>query len=207
MAYHLASRVKHEPANNYSQGNKSLTWAQRVRKSPRSTVESTDATQSFTQSTVPDEDYVSDLASSRAEVEELKWRVQQYEQTNEQQKREFERQTEHQRKEMETQLSAKALELERTAELHRREIEQQAIQQKREMERQVAEQRREMEHQLTLQHQDFERRVKLQRDDMERLIARQVQDAISDTQRQHALASNSINHKCGPRVSRIYDNK
>jgi hypothetical protein len=60
------------PTKGYPQADNSMmTWAQRVRKSPISTSESTD-TQSFTQSTVPDEDYVSDLASSRAEVEELK---------------------------------------------------------------------------------------------------------------------------------------
>ncbi|KAI2506419.1 hypothetical protein MHU86_8045 [Fragilaria crotonensis] len=161
-----------------------LTWAQRVHRSQRSLSTSTTDTQSITQSTVPEDDYLSDLASSRAEVEELKRRVQHYEKMNEQQQKDFERQTEHQRREMELHLSEKTMELERNAEIHRREIEQQAIQQKREMERQVDDQRREMENQLQLQRQEFERRVETQRKEMETHIARHVQEALSDNRRQ-----------------------
>lgn len=84
-----------------------LTWAQRVHRSQRSLSMSATDTQSITQSTVPEDHYLSDLASSRAEVEELKRRVQHYEQMNEQQQKEFERQREHQRREMELHLSKK----------------------------------------------------------------------------------------------------
>jgi hypothetical protein len=136
------------------------TWAQRTRgnqahENPQSSTPTT------TQGTMNDKDYLSDLASSRAEVEELKKEISAFEES-------LERQADYQKRETELKLAQQSLEFERQAEVQRRELEQNH---RASTERQLAEQRHE-----------FERQAAHQRAEMERQIARQVEDAIQSRQ-------------------------
>lgn len=159
-----------EPSDRSS--SRSRTWAQRVKGTSRSASASEAPS---TSQTTYDEEYMSDLASSRAEVEELKMKLHQFEVSKESYQRELERQAEHQRREMDLKLQQQALELERQAENKQRELERKAADQQRLFESQVAEQRMEMERQLANQRQEFERQVATQQQEMDTRITRQVE--------------------------------
>ncbi|KAI2501780.1 hypothetical protein MHU86_12700 [Fragilaria crotonensis] len=162
-----------EPSEHSS--SRSRTWAQRVKGNPHQT--SASVTPSTSQVTYDDE-YLSDLASSRAEVEELKMKLHQFEVSKESYQRDLERQAEHQRCEMDLKLQQQALKLECQAELKQRELEHKAADQQRMLETHVAEQRTEMERQLAVQRQEFERQVATQQQEMDLRITRQVEAAL-----------------------------
>ncbi|KAI2491615.1 hypothetical protein MHU86_22932 [Fragilaria crotonensis] len=87
------------------------TWAQRLRGAKLSPSTDQNSVPTTTQGTSFDEDYLSDLASSRAEVEELRMRINTYEETNKLHQREMELQ----RRELEQKAQQDKMAVERKA--------------------------------------------------------------------------------------------
>ena len=123
------------------------SWAQRVRNgvtSDKATTPTSGAPSSVQQNPI-DASILSDLASSRVEVEDLKAQLSKMQAQQDNERQEQLRQAEHQRKEAEIQATAKQLEMDKKAEDQRRLFHQQMEDQRRELERLAAQQRQEME--------------------------------------------------------------
>jgi hypothetical protein len=148
------------------------TWAQRVRRSSSTSRQSTKTPTVTTESQLTD-DYTAELATSKAEVAELRDKLTVIEEAKKSQQYELELKAEKQRHELELQMAQQRIDMERQAELQRRELESQVAKQRSEMEQQVQQQRLEMEQQAQNQRLEFERKLDDQRREFERQALQQ----------------------------------
>jgi flagellar biosynthesis GTPase FlhF len=123
------------------------TWSQRVKDGPKDPAKSTtikDAPKSVNPNVI-EGSLVSDLASSRAEVDDLKTQLSRMQDEQETERKYRAAKAEHQKREAELQAKAQKFELEKQAEEQRREFQEKMDEQRRELEKQSELQRRELE--------------------------------------------------------------
>jgi hypothetical protein len=122
------------------------SWAQRVKGGPKVPANSTpkDAPKVVNPNLV-NGSLVSDLASSRAEVDDLKNQLARMQADQEAERKEQAAKAEHTKREPKIQADAQKLELDKTVEAQRRSFQEQLEEQRRDLEKKAEEQKREME--------------------------------------------------------------
>jgi DNA polymerase III alpha subunit (gram-positive type) len=153
--------------NNFSQNTtdqvstegRETTYADKVRAKPKNQKgtrpESTDQPKSVHPNI--DASLISDLASSRAKLEELEIQVASMALAKDKERQELTLNVEQQKQEMEFQAASQKLEMERQADEQRRAFRQQFDDQRRELESKAAQQKRELE--ATLQAQQINKAI------------------------------------------------
>ena len=149
-----------------------LTWAQRVNSGSSSSRNSPKTPTVTTESQLTD-DYMAELASSKAELTELRNKLSVVEESKKSQQYELELKAEKQRHELELQMAQQKLEMERQSERQQRELETLVAKQRMEMEQQVQKQRLELETQAQQHRMEMEQQAQQQRLDFERQLADQ----------------------------------
>ena len=130
-----------------SKGDQSnSTWAEKVKSGPQPTQVSTAAeAPKLIQQTTTTASLVSDLASSRAEVDDLKVQLAKIQAQQESERKEKQIQEENRKKEAELQAAAHQMALDKQSEEQRRRFQQQMDDQKRDLEQKAEQQKRELE--------------------------------------------------------------
>jgi hypothetical protein len=177
------------------------TWAQRVRRGSTASIPSTKTPTTTTESQLTD-DYMAELATSKAEVEELRNKLTVIEEAKKVQQYEFELKAEKQRHELELQMAQQRIDMERQAEGRQRKLETQVAKQKTEMEQQVQQQRLdsvkqaqdqrlEFERQLANQRREYEIQSMRQQQQMQEQITNEINARLSNRDSQHDTPRNS----------------
>jgi hypothetical protein len=131
------------------------SWADRVQgfssSSSKKSADRTNPTVTTPSQITTDEELISDLASSRAEVEDLRRKVQNLEDDKAKHHRDMEVRAEQQKREIELNVAEQKLEFEKQAETQRRELEGKLEDQRKEMEEQSAAKQADLEAKLDRQ--------------------------------------------------------
>ncbi|KAI2495318.1 hypothetical protein MHU86_19217 [Fragilaria crotonensis] len=149
----FANTTDESETTSQTNQSKQLSWAERVKGSNLNTKpfsENNSTTPTSAAITIDDE-LLSDLASSRAEVDDLRRKVDRLEEDKEKHRKDMEIQAAQQKRENELNAAEQKMEFERQAEIQRRNLETKLEDQRKQMEQQAAAKQQEFEQNMAQQ--------------------------------------------------------